>query len=64
MGFNKRYINKENLKSVYISSNIEGVKKFLIADALIFEGEAAQIADYNSSSNFDEIEKIIKDWLK
>ncbi len=37
MSFHKRYINKDNIISIYNSQGIEGLKKWFNADALIVE---------------------------
>jgi hypothetical protein len=37
MGFNKRYIRKETIVSIYERDGIEGLKRYFTADALIVE---------------------------
>ena len=61
MGFNKRYVSREALVSVYSRSGISGVKEYLTKpDALIFREDCIELTEIE---DFCEIESIIQTWL-
>lgn len=61
MGFNKRYVGREALVSVYQQEGISGVKEYLTKpDALIFREDCIELTEIE---DFCEIESIIQTWI-
>lgn len=61
MGFNKRYVSREALVSVYQEEGISGLKEYLTKpDALIFREDCIELTEID---DFSEIERIIQTWL-
>lgn len=61
MGFNKRWVSREALVSVYKRDGISGVKDYLTKpDALIFRGDCIELAEIE---DFCEIERVIQTWI-
>lgn len=55
MGFHKRFINIENLKSIYEREKMEGIiKTITTADAYICDETASEIIDLYNKGKLDE----------
>jgi hypothetical protein len=55
MGFHKRFLNIENLKSIYEREKIEGIiKTITTADAYICDKTASEIIELYNKSKLDE----------
>ena len=61
MGFNKRYIRKETIISIYNDQGIEGLKRYFTADALIVEGDinTDAIVDCLTEDNTIKLEELV-----
>jgi len=61
MGFNKRYVGREALVSVYQKEGISGVKEYLTKpDALIFHEDCIELTEIE---DFHEIQRVIQTWI-
>jgi ribosomal protein S13 len=61
MGFNKRYIRKETIVSIYERDGIEGLKRYFTADALIVEGgiDTDAIVKCLTEDDTDKLEELV-----